>query len=190
MTVAFRDIPEAITGAPTLSEARVLARDALSVALEARVDNREPIPAPGARQADSDIAVSPSARIAAKALVLRLMQVHSMKAATLADALGVPPSEINRILDPRHRTSLDRLEAAIEAMGGELRLSADTPDERVLAAWGDVASEFNSRNSAAILKAMSDAQHFVAEAMVALKVAETSLGANDTAQAKPAKQRA
>ena len=123
VTVTFRDLPEAVTGGDTLAVARTLARDALTVALEIRLAGREIVPAPAAPKA-GEILVAPTARVASKALILHLMQRGGVKAGELADRMGVPASEIARLLDPRHRTGLDRLEQAVETLGGELWVGA------------------------------------------------------------------
>lgn len=45
-TVTFRDVPEAITYGKTLEEARDMATDALSTAMEFYTDDDEPLPEP------------------------------------------------------------------------------------------------------------------------------------------------
>lgn len=156
VTVTFRDLPEAITGAATREAALVLARDALAVELETRLIDRGAVPAPSAREA-GELWVSPPARIAAKALILHLMQRGRMKAAALAERMRLPPSEINRILDPRHRTGLDRLEQAVEALGGELGMVARMPDEPVVAGMPAHWSADPEAAAAAVEEIMADA---------------------------------
>lgn len=192
VTVTFRDIPEAITGAPTTVEALALARDALTVAIAARLGAREPIPAPTRQRLSvrgqsalevEEFLVSPEARVAAKALVLHLMQARDMKAGRLAERLGVPASEIVRLLDPTHRTSLDRLEQAVEALGVVMRISAAGPDEHA-------AEPANTDDAAAAVgKIMADAERRILERLRnrAARGREREAGAGH--QAQPDKRR-
>lgn len=162
-TVTFRDLPEAITGAATAEEALALARDAVTAALEARLANREEIPVPSAPIGD-EIPVAPIARVAAKALVLHWMQRTGTKAGTVAERIGVTPGEMSRILDPSHRTGLDRLEQAIEAAGGSLILAAASQAQPAASLAADIAALAGSQAAAeAIATIMAEAGRHIAQ---------------------------
>jgi antitoxin HicB len=90
-TIRFRDLPEAISGAQSLSETGGLARDALSAALEARLASRDPIPLPTAPR-EGDTLVAPPLQLALKAMILQLMQRTRTKPGRLAELMDVSPS--------------------------------------------------------------------------------------------------
>lgn len=118
----FPDLPEALTFGATEDEAAAEAVDCLREALRARMRDGENIPPPseglqGAR------AVAAPAETAAKAAVYEAFRERGITRVALADRLGVNESEVRRILDPGHRTKLERLEQAAAALGGRLEVS-------------------------------------------------------------------
>ncbi|WP_369793098.1 type II toxin-antitoxin system HicB family antitoxin [Thermopetrobacter sp. TC1] len=120
--VTFPDVPEAITGGQDRKEARAMAEDALAVALLARVQDDEPLPAPSPLQ-DGLEAIAVPASVAAKLALIALWRRSGLSKSALARKLGVDEKVVRRMLDPDHKTSLSRLERAIQALGGRLVIS-------------------------------------------------------------------
>ena len=62
---------------------------------------------------------------ALKAAAFTRFQKSGRNRAAIAAELGIPESEIQRILNPGHTTGIDRLESFIHALGGNVALSAN-----------------------------------------------------------------
>jgi antitoxin HicB len=120
--VRFPDLPEALTFGTTVADAAHAAVDCLREALRGRIRDMEPIPAPSQDVPDAHI-IAPPAEMAAKAAVYDAFRRGNVTRVALAGKLKVDESEIRRILDPAHRTKLDRLEQAAKALGGRLEVS-------------------------------------------------------------------
>lgn len=121
--VTCRDIPEVITQGDTFNEALEYAADALDVALCGRIDQGGDIPAPTAKKAGEHL-VSVPVITALKAAAFAQFQQSGRTRLAIAAELGLPESEIQRILNPGHTTGIDRLESFIHALGGSITLSA------------------------------------------------------------------
>lgn len=121
VVITFPDLPEANTYGATEAEAMASAPDCLRVALAGRVRDGQPIPDPSPAQAGTPT-VSAPAEIAAKIIVREALARAGVSGAELARRLHVDEAEVRRILDPRHRTKLDRLEQAARALGGRFRV--------------------------------------------------------------------
>ena len=118
----FPDFPEALTFGATADEALVEAVDCLRESLRARMRDDEEIPRASGMVADMR-SVSAPAETAAKAAIYEAFRERGITRVALADKLNVNESEVRRILDPSHRTKLERLEEAAAALGGRLEVS-------------------------------------------------------------------
>jgi antitoxin HicB len=121
--VTFPDIPEAITQGEDVEDALMHARDALESALEFYFDDQRPVPLPstpkrGQRLVDLPLSVS------AKVLLLNEMLRQKVRPAELARRLGTTPQEVNRLTNIRHTTRIDRVDAAMRALGKRLIVDA------------------------------------------------------------------
>ena len=121
--VTFPDIPEAITQGEDVEDALMHARDALESALEFYFDDQRPVPLPstpkrGQRLVDLPLSVS------AKVLLLNEMLRQKVRPAELARRLGTTPQEVNRLTNIRHTTRIDRVDAAMRALGTRLIVDA------------------------------------------------------------------
>ncbi|GAB6040822.1 type II toxin-antitoxin system HicB family antitoxin [Endothiovibrio diazotrophicus] len=119
LTVAFRDLPEALTEGADHAEALEEARDCLEEAIAYRIVANEAIPEPSARGRD-EVAVSLPAQMAAKAALYLAAREAGISKVELANRLGCDEKEVRRMLDPRHPTKLPRIEAALAALGKRL----------------------------------------------------------------------
>jgi antitoxin HicB len=120
--VTFRDVPEAITQADTLEEARAMAADALLTAMEFYVEDRRPAPSPSAPKRGEELIALP-ASAAAKVLLLNELIRQKVTAADLARRLGTSPQNVNRLTDIRHPTKIDTIDEALQALGRQLELA-------------------------------------------------------------------
>lgn len=118
LIVSFRDLPECLTSGAGEAEALAEAADALEEAIAGRIDCCD-IPVPSARRSGERHVPVPAATAAKAALALALRD-RGLSRAVLARHLGVDENTIGRMLDPRHRTALDRIESALRVLGHEL----------------------------------------------------------------------
>lgn len=120
--VTFRDLPEAITQGEDMVHARIQAADCLDEAIAGRIDDGEDIPPPSAaRKGERPIAVP--TRTAAQAALHLAMRAAGISKSELARRLGCDEREARRMLDPHHPSKIERLEAALGVLGGEVTLS-------------------------------------------------------------------
>ena len=117
--VEFPDLPFCVTDGATMAEALFEASDALSEALATLMTRGEDIPAPS-RPAKGQKTVAPSARIAAKAALYSACRAQGLTKVDLAARLNRDESIARRLLNPKHQTKLDQLEAALAAVDQEL----------------------------------------------------------------------
>lgn len=119
--VTFRDIPEAITQGDTIDEAEEMAADALVTAMEFYFDDKRPVPFPSAaKRGDHLVALPPS--LWAKVLLLNEMLAQNVTPSELAARLKTRPQDVNRVINLRHPTKIDRLNDAMVAMGRKLEV--------------------------------------------------------------------
>lgn len=118
-TVTFRDVPEAITSGATLEKALSMATDALETALSTYVDRRLDLPTPS-RCRSGEINVPLSALGTAKVALYRTMREQGVGKAELARRLDAHLPQIDRLLDLCHDSRLDRIDAALAALGKRL----------------------------------------------------------------------
>jgi antitoxin HicB len=111
----FPDVPEAITQGEDADETLLYAVDALETALSFYVEARRPLPVPSA--AEGRPTVRPSALESAKLGVYQAMTEQGVRKAELARRLGWHMPQVDRLLDLRHASRLDQIEAAARALG-------------------------------------------------------------------------
>lgn len=119
LVVSCRDLPEVVTSGRSQAEALEMAEDAIDVVVSAAIDEGLAIPEPSPARAGEHIVNLP-AQTAAKLAVWRAFLAAGISKAELARRLGVGENEARRILSPRYRTKLDRLEEAARALGTRL----------------------------------------------------------------------
>ncbi len=129
--VSFPDIPEAHTFGINKEEALSRTVDAALTALDARIADRESIPTPSALKADS----APHARLPAlaeaKITLYRTMRAARMKKTQLARKLNVHLAQVDRLINLRHQSRLDQLEAAFRVFDCDLTLCIVQRSSRV-----------------------------------------------------------
>lgn len=113
------DVPEAATDGATLEEALGEMSDALGAALAGYAIEDRVLPIPSERSAGDYLV--PVAPLAAAKLALRgAMRKDGVSNVALAQRLGVSEAAVRRLVDPDHASRLDRVVAALAAMGHSL----------------------------------------------------------------------
>ena len=121
IVVSFRDLPECLTSGSDEAEALMEAQDALEEAVAGRIDDDEPIPDPSTLR-PGERAVAVPAEMAAKAALTLAFRTSRMTRVALAERLGVDDRVVRRMLDPRHGTSVGRINDALRVLGCEVIL--------------------------------------------------------------------
>ena len=119
----FPDLTGAATDGATREEALAEAADCLEEALAAAIAAGEDIPPPS--PARGRPVVAPGVLIAAKAALYDAMRRQGIGKSDLARRLGIDEAVARRMLDPKHATRIDRMEAALAALGRRAVLSVE-----------------------------------------------------------------
>lgn len=116
LVVRFPDLPEAITGGADRAESLSMAEDALPTALAGYVHEKRDIPTPSAA-ADGQELVAVPAVVAAKLALYSAMRAQRITNAQLARRLGVSESAVLKLSNPDHRSQIDQVQKALQAVG-------------------------------------------------------------------------
>ena len=119
IVVSFRDLPECLTSGADEAEALFEAADALEEAIAGRMNRADVIPAPSPRRAGEHLVAVPAETAAKAALWVALRESGTSRIA-LAARLGIDEKAVRRMLDPRHRSSANRIHRALRALGRDL----------------------------------------------------------------------
>ena len=114
--VRFPDLPEALTGGTDINNTREQAADCLAEALAGRIARGDDIPTPS-RLKRSQFAVSVPLYLAPKLALYLAMREGGMRNTELARRLGISETVVRRMLDPKHNTKPERIQAALAALG-------------------------------------------------------------------------
>lgn len=115
-TVAFRDVPEAITQGEDIEDALIEAADCLEEAIANRVINRLEIPVPSELGEKEYLVITPL-QTSFKASIWLAMEEKKLNQKQFAKVLNIDEKEVRRILDPKHNTKLETLERSLLALG-------------------------------------------------------------------------
>ena len=114
-----RDFPELTTFGDDRAEALARAADALEEAIAARIHRGHEIPSPS----HGDNRATLPTLTAIKVILYQGMRDQGIGKAELARRLGWHLPQVDRVLDVRHRSRLDRMDAALGAIGRHLKVS-------------------------------------------------------------------
>ena len=114
--VRFPDLPEALTGGANLDDTLVQATDCLAEAIAGRIARRDGIPAPS-KLKRGQYPVGVPLYLAPKLALHLAMREGGMRNTELAKRLGVSETVVRRMLDPKHNTKAERIQAALAALG-------------------------------------------------------------------------
>ncbi len=121
--VTCPDLPEVVTQADDEAGALAGAEDAVAEALASRLAHGESVPAPST--AGGGPVAGPGPVMAAKAALADAMAGDGVTRADLAERLGVAADDVERLLNPRHNTPIERLAAALRCLGRRLTVGVD-----------------------------------------------------------------
>ena len=126
------DFPELTTFGDDRDEAVARCVHALEEAIAARIHDRKDIPTPSRGET---YAVLPTLT-SVKVMLYQGMRNQGIGKAELARRLGWHMPQVDRVLDVQHRSRLDMMDAALEAIGRRLHVTAATATEPAVAAAG------------------------------------------------------
>ena len=114
--VRFQDLSEALTGGDDLEDTLVQAADCLAEALAGRIIRGDAIPAPS-KLKRGQYPIGVPLYLAPKLALYLAMREGGMRNTELAKRLGVSETVVRRMLDPKHSTKPERIQAALAALG-------------------------------------------------------------------------
>ncbi len=120
LLVTAPDFPELTTFGESRKDALARAEDALEEAIAARIAHRDDVPRPSGGR----VTVTLGSLTAVKVLLYRGMREQGVGKAELARRLNWHLPQVDRALDIGHKSRLDQLDAALLAIGLQLRISA------------------------------------------------------------------
>ena len=115
-----RDFPEPTTFGDDRDEALARALDALEEAIAARIHDGREIPSPSRGRQRASLPTL----TAIKVILYRGMRDQGIGKAELARRLGWHLPQVDRVLDVQHRSRLDRMDAALKAIGRRLEVTS------------------------------------------------------------------
>ena len=127
--VTSPDFPELTTFGEDNNDALLHTVAALEEAIAARIADQEDIP----KSSKGKFQVAVSTQIALKVLLYKSMRDQGIRKAVLARRLHCHAPQVDRLLDIRHASRIDQLDAAFSALGQRVRVEAlpdnypDTP---------------------------------------------------------------
>jgi len=120
--ITIPDFGWGVSQADTEAEAQTMATALLETLVQEHIRNGEPLPRPGKPRGRNVRMVRLPALQAAKAELYRLFLASGVRKAELARRLGIPKANVDRLFDLRHRSRLDQIEAAFQALGKEIHI--------------------------------------------------------------------
>jgi antitoxin HicB len=114
--IRFPDLSEALTGGIDLDDAKVQAADCLAEALAGRIRRGDAIPEPS-RVKRGQHPVSVPLYLAPKLALYLTMRESGLRKTDLAKRLGVSETVVRRMLDPKHDTKPENIQAALAELG-------------------------------------------------------------------------
>jgi antitoxin HicB len=121
---SFPDLPEALTGGRDLGEALREAADCLGSAISFRMLDKSEIPAPS-RSKKGQVLVQVPLWIAPKMALYVAMRELGITNAELARRMKCQETVVRRMLDPKHASRPEKLQAALAALGKQITLRLD-----------------------------------------------------------------
>lgn len=114
--VRFPDLPEALTGGDDLDDTYAQAADCLAEALAGRMVRGDDIPLPSRPKRGQHL-ISVPLQLAPKLALYLAMRDSGIPNTELARRLGVSETVVRRMLNPRHVTKPEKIQAALRALG-------------------------------------------------------------------------
>jgi antitoxin HicB len=114
--VRFPDLPEALTGGDDLADTLVQAADCLAEAIAGRMARGGQIPSPSKPKRGQHL-VSVPLYLAPKLALYLAIRERGIPNTELARRLGVSETVVRRMLNPKHDTRPEKIQAALVALG-------------------------------------------------------------------------
>lgn len=114
--VRFPDLPEALTGGKNLTDTLIQAADCLAEAIAGRITRGDPIPQP-TRLKRGQHPISVPLYLAPKLALYLAMRECGMRNTEMAERLGISETVVRRMLNPKHNTKPERIQAALAELG-------------------------------------------------------------------------
>ena len=114
--VRFPDLPEALTGGDDLADSLAQAADCLAEAIAGRISRGDKIPSPS-KLKRGQRSISVPLYLAPKLALYLATREHGISKTELARRLAVSETVVRRMLDPKHDTKPEKIQAALAALG-------------------------------------------------------------------------
>ncbi len=114
--VRFPDLPEALTGGDDIEDTLEQAADCLAEAIAGRIARGDKIPVPSKAKRRQRL-VSVPLYLAPKLALYLAMRERRIPNTELARRLGVSETVVRRMLNPKHHTKPEKIQAALLALG-------------------------------------------------------------------------
>jgi antitoxin HicB len=120
--VRFKEFPEALTGGDSLEDTLVEAADCLAEAIAGRISRGDDIPLPSKPKRGQHLIGVPL-ELAPKLALYLAMREQGLSKVDVARRIGVSETVVRRMLDPRHATKSEKIQAALAALGKRIVVS-------------------------------------------------------------------
>ncbi len=114
--VRFPDLPEALTGGDNIDDTFAQSAECLAEAIAGRIARGDRIPPPSKPKRGQRI-ISVPLYLAPKLALYFAMRERHMTNTELAKRLGVSEIVVRRMLNPKHDTKPEKIQAALAALG-------------------------------------------------------------------------
>jgi len=114
--VRFPDLPEALTGGTDLADSLAEAADCLAEAIAGRIVRGDSIPAPS-KLKHGQFPIGVPLYLAPKLALYLAMRETGLHNTDLAKRLRVSETVVRRMLNPKHTTKPEKMQAALAALG-------------------------------------------------------------------------
>jgi antitoxin HicB len=114
--VRFPDLPEALTGGDDIEDTFVQAADCLAEAIAGLITRADEIPPPSKPKRGQHV-ISVPLYLAPKLALYLTMRERHMPNTELARRLGVSETVVRRMLNPKHDTKPEKIQAALMVLG-------------------------------------------------------------------------
>jgi antitoxin HicB len=121
--VTCPDLPEVTTYGEDEEDAKLRALDAIEEAVAGRIADREEIPVPSPTEGRVEVMLP--VLVALKVHLHQIMVASGVRKADLARKLDVHAPQVDRLLNIRHASRLDQMEAAFRALGHRIDLHVE-----------------------------------------------------------------
>ena len=120
--VTFPDVEAAITQGDDEQDAREMARDALITMFGYYIRNSVPINPPSRPKGKKYRMIELPASVALKTELYIAFKASGIAKTALAEKLGIPKTNVDRLFDFKNHTRLEQIEAAFHALGKGLTI--------------------------------------------------------------------